>query len=280
MNDRIKEIGQLPYLRAKSGGGREQASLPILRLTSPRVPPGLHGCIVTGDLQGVAPSRFGSMRDQLLGISLVEELAVLADAGTIEALSGVGVLLAGDLFSAPRANQRGASGHVGEVWSAFAGAAEWVAGVLGNHDKLDRGELRALRKRGRASVLDGELVDNDGVCVAGISGIIGARGKALRRTPEQFCQAVRLLSGQRPDVLVMHQPPRGPASDQLGSPELTKALLKTEIELVVCGHCHWRDFVWDAPFGRVLNVDGRVVILERAAPPQECSASSVRGIGQ
>jgi hypothetical protein len=43
-------------------------------------------------------------------------------------------ILAGDLYSAPGGDVRGATGDLRSVWSAFADAFAWVVGVAGNHD--------------------------------------------------------------------------------------------------------------------------------------------------
>ena len=47
---------------------------------------------------------------------------------------GIGVLLAGDLYTVPALDRRGGSGDVTAVWRAFGDEFSWVVGVAGNHD--------------------------------------------------------------------------------------------------------------------------------------------------
>ncbi len=127
----------------------ESVELPLLEGEVDVLPSGLDALILTGDLQGIAPS-WSTGSTGLLGVRLAEELVELSEQGVLPYPERTGVVLAGDLYSAPGANIRGASGDVRAVWEAFADAFRWVAGVQGitmcsvraetGHDlSLDRG---------------------------------------------------------------------------------------------------------------------------------------------
>jgi hypothetical protein len=163
-------IDRLRYLNARPGGGTFTAELALVRASAAGLPPELDGLLLTGDLQ----ARALDDRRLLLGEALAERYAALAADGRVPPPDRVGVVLAGDLYAAPGADVRGASGCVVPVWEAFACRFRWVAGVLGNHDTLgDPVERQRFAMLRRAHLLDGEVVVLDGLRVAGVGGIIG-----------------------------------------------------------------------------------------------------------
>ena len=110
---------QTAYRTSGTAGRARDALLPWLR---GRVEgwPG-EGCLVlTSDLQG----RVGG---ELLGVTVAEELALLAELGEIPPVGGI--VLAGDLYDHPELAKLGTSGDVSEVWAAFAEVGPLV-GVL------------------------------------------------------------------------------------------------------------------------------------------------------
>lgn len=250
----------MDYRSAAPGGrGSVQMSLPVFEAVATGLPEALDALVATSDLQGIAITPAGPL---LLGEALAEELLVLCESGLLPRAARVGVLLAGDLFSSPRADTRGASGDVRVVWRAFANRFRWVAGVAGNHDlfgSLD--EQRALKAR--VHLLDMNQVSLDGLVVGGVSGIIGKPGKPNRKVEREFCRGIE-VAARGSDALVLHEPPVGPAPDQIGKLEVRDALLKSEARFVVCGHAHWHTMLAELGEVQVLNVDGRVVVLRRA----------------
>lgn len=249
----------MPYRSAAPGGrGSVPMTLPVFEAKATGLPEALDALVLTSDLQGIAVTSAGPL---LLGEALAEELLVLCESGLLPPASRVGVLLAGDLFSSPRADTRGASGDVRVVWRAFANRFRWVAGVAGNHDHFGTpDELRALKAR--VHLLDVDQVSLDGLVVGGVSGIIGKPGKLNRKVEKDFCRGIQ-VAARGSDVLVLHEPPVGPAPDQIGKAEVRDALLASEARFVVCGHAHWHTMLAEIGEVQVLNVDGRVVVLRR-----------------
>lgn len=251
-------IRTLPYRAARSGGGVARWTLPILRGEVDALPPALDALLVTSDLQGVADHEGEPV---LLGVALASYLKELAASGALPPLDRTGVLLAGDLYSAPGADVRGASGDVRAVWHAFARAHRWVAGVQGNHDTF--GDEPRWATSAGIDLLDGATVERDGLRVGGIGGIVGDPRKPRRKSPRDFTRMTRAVLRERPDVLVLHG---GPDVDgRRGNADVRRALDRSGPVLVVCGHAHWDDPLADVRGGaQVLNVDGRVVVLGRS----------------
>nr|WP_237534499.1 metallophosphoesterase [Streptomyces sp. SID3343] len=272
--ERIVEVG---YRRARAGGGTETAWLPVDVVRVDRLPAGCDAVVVTGDLQGVSPSPWGG-EATLLGIALADYLTVWAQAGLLPPPERVGVLLAGDLYSAPGADARGVSGPVDDVWWAFAAAGcPFVLGVAGNHDVVTSADLADL---GPDVVLfDGDCVDRGGVRFGGVGRVIGASSRPGRREEAAQLDLVTRVLHEAPDVLILHQGPPGRRPDQFGHPALADRIAQTPPALVVCGHVHWPVPVSplpSSPSGHVLNVDGRVVVLRTATPGPEPSSRPSR----
>lgn len=255
----------LEYADAAPGGGTQRRELAIVRGRAEGLPPQLDALLVTSDLQGRArlPSAGGAMH--LLGEALAEELAALAELELAPPTAFTGVLLAGDLYSAPGADRMGATGDVRAVWRAFAARFRWVAGVAGNHDLFGgaQEQARFVREHG-VHLLDGAAATLDDLRVAGVGGVCGTNGKPNRRPPAEFVAAVRRALAVRPHVLVLHEGPDGGRPELRGNPEVREAVAQRPV-LVVCGHVHWDSPLVDLPGGgQALNVDARALLLERA----------------
>ncbi len=258
-----KPVHRLRYINAARRGGTESALLEVLRADVDALPEGVKGLIATSDLQGVvAPSRFAEPR--LLGEHLPEEFATLATSGQFPNLASIGAVLAGDLYAAPTGDQRGATGDVRSVWSAFAGACSWVVGVAGNHDTFGSTEqARSFERQPRVHLLDCGSVVLGGTRFAGVGYVPGDPARVGRREEDDYQTALELVLEQRPDVLVLHSTPAGD-DGQRGSSAIRELLLRFPPLLVICGHCHWDDPLHELPNGtQVLNVDARVVLLAR-----------------
>jgi Icc-related predicted phosphoesterase len=268
---RIETIDTSPFhtfpQQIAAGGGRTMTCpVNIYRGTVQGLPGSLDAVLVASDLQGVAalPTEEGVTR--LVGEALAEHLAKLADEGRIPPLSKVGVVLAGDLYSSPSADERGASGDVRPVWRAFAARHRWVVGVAGNHDRFgSTSEERELFQAEPAiHVLDGECVELDGLRIGGVGGIIGDPAKPARREEKEFLRSLRRVLGETPAVLVMHHGPDAKRGELRGHSAIRQALDRSGELLVICGHVYWSEPTTDLRGGaQVLNADGRVVLLER-----------------
>lgn len=252
---RILSIEPSPWVgflatNAGPGGTPEPVEVPLLRGRIERLPAGLEALLLLSDIQAMdldaAPPR-------LAGEAMAERVAELAGAGELPAAERTGVLLAGDLWSDPACAKRGGLGDVTAVWTAFAREFRWVAGVLGNHDRV------AGRLPANAFLLDGELLHLDGLAIGGVAGIAGNPRKPNRRAAEEQSDRILELLLAGPDLLVLHEPPE--VDGRRGSPDVRAALdADGGSTLVVCGHCHWSEPLVELP-RQVLNVDGRMVLL-------------------
>lgn len=256
---RPERLATVPYRAAGPGGVPQNVQLAVERLPVDKLPAGCDALLAAGDLQGVAPSPLGG-DPVLLGIALADYLGVWAESGLLPSADRVGVLLTGDLYSAPGADRRGASGPVLDVWLAFAAAGcPMVFGVAGNHDEVTAAQVAELGPE--VALLDGERRGFGGVTVAGISGIVGDPGRALRRTEKDFLTLVGKLTTPPPDVLLLHEGPVGDRPGQLGRAAVRSTLERRTPALTLCGHVHWPEPVAVLGDGHVVNVDARVVVL-------------------
>ena len=260
-----QSIYQLPYTSAASGGGVETRVLPLVVARVDQLPEALGGLLLTSDLQGVAPSSDEGGALALLGEVLAHDLRGLAEADLIPASGQLGVLLAGDLFSSPGGDKRGATGDVRPVWTAFGREARWVAGVAGNHDLFgtERDRERFVARSG-AHLLDGAVVELDCLRIGGVGGIIGNPNKPARRSTEDFLEVLERVLAQRPDIVVLHEGPDDPSAGAMGNPDIRELLKSTDEELlVICGHSPWRHPLAQLSDGtQVLNVHERAILLQ------------------
>jgi 3',5'-cyclic-AMP phosphodiesterase len=258
-------VAEIQHLAAAGEGRAASRRLPVLRGTVDALPSGLDALVLASDLQGVAELEPGDSR--LLGEVVAARLAAMAKAGAIPPCDRTGVLLAGDLFSAPAADVRGASGDVRSVWRAFARYFRWVAGVAGNHDTFgaghDRG--RSFHEPG-IHLLDGTAVKLDGLNIAGVGGIAGDATKPGRRDEREFVRELKRMIAGAPDVVVLHHGPDAQRGELRGHPEIRRAFDRSGPLLVVCGHVYWPQPTTDLRGGaQALNVDSRVVVLQPVA---------------
>jgi hypothetical protein len=250
--------------------------LPILVGRVEGLPEELDALVLTSDLQGVAPSWRNGGANALLGVEVAEVLRGLTETpppgrGVLPYPERTGVILAGDLYSAPGGDVRGATGDVREVWYAFAESFRWVAGVLGNHDQFGTlRERRSLEAHAAVRLLEGSVTQVDGLCLGGVGEIVGDPRKAGRKSADDFTAALELVLEVQPDILVLHEGPPGGA-DQPGNSDIA-ATLRARLDssrtpwsgVVVCGHSHWEEPLAELRGGvQVLNVDARVVVLVR-----------------
>ncbi|SBT50514.1 metallophosphoesterase [Micromonospora auratinigra] len=252
-------LASLDHRSARSGGGSRHARLPVDRLRVDRLPAGCDALLVTGDLQGVAVPPTGG-DPVLLGLALADQLAVWAEAGLLPPPERIGVLLTGDLYAAPAADRRGASGPVADVWLAFAAAGcPMVFGVAGNHDEVTAAEVGAYGES--VALLDGESREWGGLRFAGVGGVVGDPRRPHRRDEADFLRAVGEAAATAPATLLLHEGPTGESAAQRGNPGVRQVLAAGPPTLTLCGHVHWDEPVARLGDGHVLNVDGRAVLL-------------------
>lgn len=256
LDDQPERLAMIPY-KAAGPGRVDNLQLPVDRLRVDRLPQGCEALLVAGDLQGIATSPLGG-DPGLLGLALADYLRVWADYGLLPPPDRVGVLLTGDLYSAPGADVRGASGPVVDVWFAFAAAGcPMVFGIAGNHDEVTAAQLEELAPG--LVLLDGDSRGHGGVVFAGIGGVIGDPSRPMRRTRKDFLVLLERLAA--PDVLLLHEGPSGGTAQQPGNAEIRAVLENRPPALTFCGHVHWEEPVAALGGGRVVNVDARAVIL-------------------
>ncbi len=237
------------------------------------LPAGLEALVLAADLQARALPPWGQDGLRLVGEPVAEALAGLGEAGTLPPADRTGVVLAGDLWSDPACKKMGGLGDVRPVWRAFASRFRWVAGVAGNHDAFGHPRERsAFVAEERTHLLDGDLVELDGLRIGGVGGIVGDPRRPNRRDAIDQTDLVLSVLSRGVDLLVVHEGPDVPGSDLPGEPALREALEVAEDRAsVVCGHVHWKQP--GARLGRrqVLNVDARVLAL---VPDQDCRSGT------
>ncbi|MGK5680247.1 metallophosphoesterase family protein [Actinoplanes sp. URMC 104] len=256
---RTHRLATVPYRAAGPGGAPQNVQLEVDHVRVDELPVGCDALLAAGDLQGVAPSPLGG-DPVLLGIALADYLGVWAESGLLPPPDRVGVLLTGDLYSAPGADRRGASGPVLDVWLAFAAAGcPMVFGVAGNHDEVSAEQVAELGRD--VALLDGDRRGFGDVMVGGISGIVGDPDRALRRTEKDFLALLGRLTTPAADVLLMHEGPTGDRAGQLGRASVRSALERRAPALTLCGHVHWAEPVAVLGDGHIVNVDARAVVF-------------------
>jgi 3',5'-cyclic-AMP phosphodiesterase len=257
----------LPYRTAASGGGIQYSTFPLLHAEVDQLPDGCAALFVCSDLQGLADIHQpdGVITSMLLGEVLAEELALLAESGTIPPTEQIGILLCGDLFVRPLLDARGGLGDVRPVWRAFARHFRWVAGTPGNHDSFGgASERKAFAAEPGIYLLDGTAMDLDGVQVAGLGGIIGNPEKPNRRDERTFLRTLDQLLREQPEILLLHQGPDAPELRLGGDPRIRQVLEQFPETLVLCGHMHWRQVIATLPGGlQVANLEARGLLLRQ-----------------
>ncbi|MFZ5893585.1 MAG: metallophosphoesterase family protein [Myxococcota bacterium] len=264
---RILELKQKPihrvrYTNAAKRGGVATGQLEVLRATVDTLPEGVRGLLATSDLQGVvAPWQLGG-ETVLLGEHLPEHFSELSSDGSFPNPATLGAILAGDLYSAPGGDVRGATGDVRSVWNAFAQHFSWVVGVAGNHDLFGSNRDAArFAAQPNVHLLDGEALLLGDARIGGIGYIIGDPAMVGRRDRDDYLAALSLVLEQRPEILILHNGPHGDWR-QRGDVDIRDAILSAPPLLVICGHSHWDAPLHELENGtQILNVDARAVLL-------------------
>lgn len=261
----VDPVCEIPFLNAgRRAGGHYVDQLPVHLGDVSGLPESVAALVVTADLQGRERLDKKALRPpRLLGETLphILKTEILPEMEIRE--GRIGVLLAGDFYTVPALDKRGGSGDVTQVWWAFAGEFDWVAGVAGNHDTFgSKPNRRPQFHSQRIHFLDGDRKVADGLKLAGLSGIIGNPSRAWRRTEEEYCHALEQLLTSDTDIVIMHDGPNAPAERFRGSDSVRQVIEMLQPRLVVRGHSHWaKPLVELDNKVQVLNVDARVVVL-------------------
>jgi len=268
-------LADVPYQVIQSGGQITDEILSIVAYPATGLPAALDALLITSDLQGrgrlFEPGRTRLRQrvppheadHRLLGLIVAETIAKLSASSMLPPADRLGVVLPGDLFAREDLSRRGGLGDVRPVWQAFRDVSRWVMGVAGNHDTFGTPrEYESFRKSPRIDVLDGNVLPRDGIRFGGVSGIIGPAGRPNRRSEEEFCQRLRHVIGQQPDVIVLHEGPS--AIERPGNPMLRELFEQSRRTLILCGHCHWVSAFGELGNGtQIINTDARAIILRR-----------------
>ena len=257
------------YRSATHGRGTVDVTLPVERLFTNDLPPGISGLLVTSDLQGHVMQGGTQV---LLGLALAAAFGDYCRQRNFER-STVGVLLAGDLYAIDDLTQRGGVGDVRPVWRAFAQRAAFVAGVAGNHDAFGRSldDLHEFAAEPGMSLLDvgtpglASHVECLGLRIAGVSGIVGNPSRPWRKEPDAYVDAVATAMGTVPDILLLHQNPALPGVRRDEMTRLTQLLAVAGRGLVVFGHAFSPQSRITLGRCQLLATEGRAFWIERPA---------------
>lgn len=255
-------LAEIVYLSASPSGGADTKVLSVDQAFVDKLPDDLDAILVASDLQGIVTDWAAGGVPVLLGEHLAEIYLSMADSGTAPSPARVGVVLAGDLFSAPDASKRGATGDVRDVWAAFGASFRWVVGVQGNHDQFGTPrERERLFGPDHLHLLDGGCVSVDGLVLGGVGLVVGNPEKQGRRSEDEFLHLLRGVLKPKPDIVVLHEGPNGDRG-QRGNQSIRTTLEAGRADFSVCGHTHWDSPLYDSSSkSQFLNVDGRAVLL-------------------
>lgn len=252
----------IPFLTTASNETEpREHQLPIYMGTMRGLPETVSAVVVASDLQGVVPTTTG---DTLLGEIVVEYLELLYAVHFPELQrEHTLALLCGDLYA--NKFRRGESGSPISVWNKFNAAFGRTVGVAGNHDDFGPA-LKQVQTLDKASFLTQGIVQQYGLGVAGISGIIGRPDKNFRLSEAAYLRGVAALLQRQPDILLTHLSPAIADKGLPGEAQLTTVLAKGSPTLVFCGHSHWAGTQPEvlANGTQVLNVDSKVFLFCRA----------------
>lgn len=248
----------LPYLVSQSLNAA-RGELPFFRAFVDELPDTVDAILATGDLQGVVDAGGTTVA---LGEALPQAIERLRSDGLLPARERTAAIVAGDLHAGAGEED------VLPVWLAIERVCRWVAGVAGNHDRL--GPVATLEAARRALsgtsayFLDGTTATVDGVRIGGLCGIVGLNEGWWLRSEDAYNAALGALMTQACDLLVLHDGPNVVGTKLPGWPSVRRTLEAGPRVLVIRGHDYWPGPVQElANRTQVLNVEGRVVVLQR-----------------
>ncbi len=238
----------------------EKFQLPIYVGEVAGLPKSIDSIVVTSDLQGVC--RFEHASDVLLGEVLAESLSLIYEMYLPQlSIHQSWAFLCGDLYA--NLEKRGSSGNPFSVWQAFAQDFAQVIGITGNHDDFGT-DLNRLKQIENVHFLANDLLQLNGLKIAGLSGIIGRIDKNFRLEEQFYLNAFEKLLKQQPDLVLTHLSPHFEEYGFLGEPQLTTILEKYAENVLCCGHSYWNThqvFTLENAT-QILNADSKVFILQ------------------
>ncbi|WP_173911892.1 metallophosphoesterase [Acinetobacter sp. Marseille-Q1618] len=215
--------------------------------------------VVTSDLQGIC--HFEHQHSELLGVVLAEILPSMYDIYFPDLkIQKSWAFLCGDLYA--NLEKRGSSGNPIQVWQDFSKHFQHVIGIAGNHDDFGQ-DLDQLQKIENIHFLESDIIQLDGIKIAGLSGVIGRIDKNFRRSESDYLKILERFLKQKPDITLTHLSPYFEEYNFLGEVQLTNLLEKYSENLLFCGHSHWEtsQAITLKNATQVLNVDTKVFIL-------------------
>ncbi len=152
---------------------------------------------------------------------------------------------------------------------AFEELAEmtYVLTIYGNHE--NREGIRAAHNADGKPVLipNGEVVEFEGLTIAGISGNIGSGKKWHHRRPEEIEAEAEEISGRSVDILVTHEPPAEVPfvpGNPYGKRVIMKAVRIVKPKLHFSGHVEYPTQLVKYEGIEFLHVDSRPPACEYA----------------
>lgn len=265
----MREVYSIPVRSVQAGStGVETIHVPVLNAIG-AIPDALDSLLLIGDIQAVDRDDVPPQDRRLGGIRVAEELALLGQCGLLPSPDRTGVLLTGDLFTDLSLSKRGGTGDVIPVWRAFSNAFRWVVGVAGNHDLFGNEHgLAARLPSGCGTLLDGDIVERDGLRIGGVSGIIGNNAKPWRKPVHAMKESIGSVLQGAPDIVLIHVSPGFPDVPRRGERVIGEVFDTADFDgLVASGHVHCHDPLMERGNTLFANVEFRVLALTRTAIP-------------
>jgi len=133
---------------------------------------------------------------------------------------------------------------------------------LGNHDFLEDQQRKRLIEFENLILLAQNLETIGGINFGGIDGVIGTNNKDNRITPEEFKLCIKKLHRQKTNVLVLHEGPEVTSQGLMANEFITSTLSDYNFPLIISGHAHWKTAISKVNESQVVNVDGRVIVVQ------------------
>lgn len=185
-------------------------------------------------------------------------------------LSLLNVITAGDMAGD---NIYGSDGDPTPTYKFILERAKSLHIVQGNHDlpPIKKADLTKLvnKKNQNGDVTpiylpEGKLVITDYGKIGGIHGIISYKPHPYKKSlPKYFKYMEELLKKENvPDILITHDTPQF-TEDVIGNTKLANLVLdsKHKPKIWIYGHCHHHNFHYQNRDVDLINVDGRVLII-------------------
>ena len=210
------------------------------------------------DLQGRELNYTTHQPSRLLGFRVIDELQKQIAEGKLPSFKSMGIVIAGDLYSDPQANKRGASGYVYDVWEYCAQHAKWVVGVPGNHDFFSPKKPEKIPRHStdNITILDENKCTYDEINFAGIAGVAGRSFKPWRKKATKRAKILQQLIAKPTNMLILHEC----ATHNDLEVEKVLKIKQKNYPLIVYGHRHRTIALHNIGNFQLLNLDGRVVI--------------------